>query len=62
MSLLLFKMGLDDWSGADVTAQDVRDHRDYLVVGGAPAVVNRALASLSFFLSAAAVYAAHAAL
>ncbi len=39
---------------AEVTAQDVRDYRDHLVnVGRAPATVNRALVSLSLFLSAA---------
>ncbi len=39
---------------AAVTAQDVRDYRDHLVdVGRAPATINRALVSLSLFLSAA---------
>jgi len=40
-------------TAAEVTAQDVRDYRDYLVdVGRAPATVNRALVSLSLFLQA----------
>jgi site-specific recombinase XerD len=39
---------------AEMTAQDVRDYRDHLMnVGRAPATVNRALVSLSLFLSAA---------
>jgi len=41
-------------TAAEVTAQDVRDYRDYLVgAGRAPATVNRALVSLSLFLTAA---------
>ena len=37
----------------DVTVQDIREYRDYLMAAGrAPATVNRALVSLSLFLSA----------
>jgi hypothetical protein len=40
-------------TAAEVTTQDVRDYRDYLVeLGRAPAAVNRVLVSLSLFLQA----------